>query len=95
MTVRCVSVEIGLGPKANGVERKDGFNITVASEIMAVLCLATVFGRSQGASCEACLSHTTTKGEPVYRCVICTSKGRWRHDHEGRHQAEPDPDAGA
>ena len=34
-------IEIGLGPKANGVERKDGFNITVASEIMAVLCLAT------------------------------------------------------
>ncbi|MDQ0360688.1 formate--tetrahydrofolate ligase [Breznakia pachnodae] len=33
-------VEVGLGPKANGVERKDGFNITVASEVMAVLCLA-------------------------------------------------------
>lgn len=34
-------IEIGLGSKANGVERKDGFNITVASEVMAVLCLAT------------------------------------------------------
>lgn len=33
-------VEVGLGSKANGVERKDGFNITVASEVMAVLCLA-------------------------------------------------------
>lgn len=33
-------IEIGLGSKANGVERKDGFNITVASEVMAVLCLA-------------------------------------------------------
>ena len=33
-------IEIGLGPKANGVERKDGFNITVASEVMAVLCLS-------------------------------------------------------
>ncbi|MDH6366568.1 MULTISPECIES: formate--tetrahydrofolate ligase [unclassified Breznakia] len=33
-------VEVGLGPKANGVERHDGFTITVASEIMAVLCLA-------------------------------------------------------
>lgn len=33
-------VEIGLGPKSNGIERKDGFNITVASEVMAVLCLS-------------------------------------------------------
>ena len=30
----------GLGGKANGVPREDGFDITVASEIMAVLCLA-------------------------------------------------------
>ncbi|MGN0193828.1 MAG: formate--tetrahydrofolate ligase [Pseudoramibacter sp.] len=31
----------GLGGKKNGVPREDGFDITVASEIMAVLCLAT------------------------------------------------------
>ena len=30
----------GLGGKANGVPREDGYDITVASEIMAVLCLA-------------------------------------------------------
>jgi formate--tetrahydrofolate ligase len=30
----------GLGGKANGMPREDGFDITVASEIMAVLCLA-------------------------------------------------------
>ncbi len=30
----------GLGGKANGVPREDGFDITVASEVMAVLCLA-------------------------------------------------------
>lgn len=34
-------IEIGLGPKSNGIERFDGFNITVASEVMAVLCLST------------------------------------------------------
>ncbi len=34
------NIIIGCGAKANGVERKDGFNITVASEIMAALCLA-------------------------------------------------------
>jgi len=32
---------IGLGGKANGVMRTDGFNITAASEVMAILCLAT------------------------------------------------------
>ncbi|MBL3715833.1 formate--tetrahydrofolate ligase [Lactococcus garvieae] len=31
----------GLGSVVNGVPREDGFDITVASEIMAVLCLAT------------------------------------------------------
>ena len=31
----------GLGGKVNGVPREDGFDITVASEIMAILCLAS------------------------------------------------------
>ena len=31
----------GLGGRANGVPREDGFDITVASEIMAVLCLSS------------------------------------------------------
>ena len=35
------SVIVGLGGKANGVPRETGFDITVASEIMAILCLAT------------------------------------------------------
>ncbi|MCG3089365.1 formate--tetrahydrofolate ligase [Sporosarcina cyprini] len=34
-------VTIGLGGPAQGVPREDGFDITVASEIMAVFCLAT------------------------------------------------------
>ncbi|PTF15298.1 formate--tetrahydrofolate ligase [Staphylococcus devriesei] len=33
-------VTVGLGGPTNGVPREDGFNITVASEIMAILCLA-------------------------------------------------------
>jgi formate--tetrahydrofolate ligase len=45
---RCVDINdrqlrqivVGLGGKANGVPREDSFNITVASEIMAILCLA-------------------------------------------------------
>ena len=34
-------ITIGLGTKGNGVARVDGFDIAVASEIMAILCLAT------------------------------------------------------
>ena len=34
------NVVIGLGGKVNGVPREDGFIITVASEVMAILCLA-------------------------------------------------------
>ena len=33
-------VNVGLGGPTNGVPREDGFNITVASEVMAILCLA-------------------------------------------------------
>lgn len=33
-------VNVGLGGALNGVPREDGFDITVASEIMAILCLA-------------------------------------------------------
>lgn len=34
------SIVVGLGGKVNGFPREDGFMITVASEIMAILCLA-------------------------------------------------------
>ncbi len=34
-------ITVGLGGKANGVPREDGFDITVASEIMAILCLSS------------------------------------------------------
>ena len=34
------NIVIGLGGKVCGIPREDGFNITVASEIMAILCLA-------------------------------------------------------
>ena len=33
-------ITVGQGGPTNGVERQDGFNITAASEIMAILCLA-------------------------------------------------------
>ena len=36
-------ITIGLGGTANGVPRQDGFNITPASEVMAILCMAENF----------------------------------------------------
>jgi formate--tetrahydrofolate ligase len=36
-------ITIGLGGTSNGVPRQDGFNITPASEVMAILCMATDF----------------------------------------------------
>ncbi|MDE5946877.1 MAG: formate--tetrahydrofolate ligase [Oscillospiraceae bacterium] len=35
------NIIVGLGGKINGVPREDGFQITVASEVMAILCLAS------------------------------------------------------
>ncbi|PCJ66812.1 MAG: formate--tetrahydrofolate ligase [Bacteroidetes bacterium] len=34
------NITIGLGGTANGIPRQDGFNITAASEVMAILCMA-------------------------------------------------------
>lgn len=57
-------VVIGLGGKANGVPRQSGFDITTASEIMALLCLST-----DRADLEARLSRIVVglnrAGEPV------------------------------
>lgn len=37
------NITIGLGGTANGIPREDGFNITPASEVMAILCMAMSF----------------------------------------------------
>ena len=37
------NIIIGLGGTANGIPREDGFDITPASEVMAILCMATDF----------------------------------------------------
>ncbi|MBI1222473.1 MAG: formate--tetrahydrofolate ligase [Bacteroidetes bacterium] len=36
-------IVIGIGGTANGIPREDGFNITAASEVMAILCMANDF----------------------------------------------------
>jgi len=54
----------GLGGKANGVPREDGFDITVASEIMAILCLSNDL-EDLKKRVERIIIGYTRKGEPV------------------------------
>ncbi len=55
---------IGLGGPLHGVPRRDGFNITPASEVMAILCLAKDFG-DLGRRMTNMVVGFTYKGEPV------------------------------
>ena len=54
----------GLGGKANGVPREDGFEITVASEIMAILCLSKDISDLKDKLGKIVLGYTYS-GEPV------------------------------
>ncbi len=56
---------IGLGSKVNGIPREDSFQITVASEIMAILCLAADLDDLKK-RIERILVAYTTDGKPVY-----------------------------
>lgn len=58
-------VTVGQGAKANGVERTDGFNITVASEVMAVLCLSNSLMDLKKRLSEMLVAYNMD-GEPVY-----------------------------
>ena len=59
------NVIIGLGGKVNGIPREDGFQITVASEVMAILCLASDLADLK-ARLEKILVAYNLDGEPVY-----------------------------
>ncbi len=54
----------GIGARTNGMPREDGFDITVASEIMAVLCLSHSLDEMKEKLSE-CLIGYTFKNEPV------------------------------
>ena len=58
-------VIVGLGSKVNGIPREDGFQITVASEIMAILCLASDL-EDLKARLERILVAYTYDNKPVY-----------------------------
>ena len=65
----------GLGGKVNGIPREDGFDITVASEVMAVLCLCR---RPMPISRSVCrrivVGYTYSTSEPV-TAAICNAQG--------------------
>ena len=57
-------IVIGLGGPLNGVPRRDGFNITPASEVMAILCLARDYA-DLGERMARMVVGFTYQGEPV------------------------------
>lgn len=57
-------IVVGLGGKPNGMPREDGFDISVASEIMAILCLSTDMANLKERLAAMIVGYTF-KGEPV------------------------------
>src|ERR1039458_6404647 len=60
---------IGLGGVKHGIPRRDGFNITPASEVMAILCLARDYG-DLGERLSKMVVAFTYRGEPVRAAQI-------------------------
>ncbi len=58
-------VNVGLGGKPNGFPREDGFMITVASEVMAILCLATSLEDLKARMGEIMIGYNYA-GEPIF-----------------------------
>lgn len=59
------NIVVGLGGKINGVPREDGFIITVASEVMAILCLAADMNDLKRRLGNILIAYTYD-GDPVY-----------------------------
>ncbi|MBQ3567141.1 MAG: formate--tetrahydrofolate ligase, partial [Oscillospiraceae bacterium] len=59
------NVVVGMGGKLNGIPREDGFQITVASEIMAILCLAADLDDLKKRISNILIGYNYS-GEPVY-----------------------------
>lgn len=59
------NIVIGLGGKVNGIPREDHFIITVASEVMAILCLANDISDLKERLGNILVAYTYT-GQPVY-----------------------------
>ena len=66
---------IGLGGKAMGVPREDGFDITAASEVMAILCSVERLRRSEGAARHASWSASRATAAAGARAAISRAEG--------------------
>ena len=86
------SIVNSLGGTANGFPREDGFDITVASEVMAILCLAMDLKDLERRLGNIVVGYTRDR-KPVHGR---RPQGRRRHDRaaQGRADAEPGADAG-
>ena len=82
-----------LGGVANGFPREDGFDITVASEIMAILCLSTRSRICTAAS--ATSSSAQTRDRKPVRASAAQGRRRDGGAAEGRDQAQSGADARA
>ncbi len=58
-------IVIGLGGTANGIPRQDGFNITPASEVMAILCMSENFADLKNRLGNIFIGYTMTR-EPIF-----------------------------
>lgn len=67
------NIVIGLGGKAHGVPREDGFDISVASEVMAILCLAGSLADLKARLARIVVGYTYT-GETV-TCGMLNAQG--------------------
>ena len=63
------NIVVGLGGKAHGVPRQDGFDITVASEVMAILCLASSLKDLKERLSKIIVAYTYA-GEPITAGMI-------------------------
>ena len=59
------NIVVGMGGKVNGIPRQDSFRITVASEVMAILCLASDLADLKKRLGNILVAYTYS-GEPVY-----------------------------
>ena len=80
-------IRIGLGSRFDGVPRDDGFMITVASEVMAILCLASGIDDLKQRLGSILVGYTFDD-KPVF-CRDPRRAGRARGPAQGRDQAQP------
>ena len=86
------SIVSSLGGIANGFPREDGFDITVASEVMAILCLSTSLADLEQRLSNVIVAYARDR-VPV-RASDLKAQGAMTAVLEGRHQAQPRSDAG-